>query len=208
MKKKKKWVLKKEIAKALDRVKNLLISLIIYPQPFSCYQRSDSWKMNLGVTFCQSIKEMLVWTQHNPDTCRIPLDPAKLSLYTHTLGTLYVWKLPVFKRKINLHKSTKQLDTARGKINFNEFKSSLICKTSGLLQSCIKCCQNKATHHKGQKPFCIYWGNASAISAWEMAETVDVLLCRKISLKTGSHIGEWQNSHTAKHFLLEFQVVV
>lgn len=41
-----------------------------------------------------------------------------------------------------------------------------------------------------------------------MAETVDALLCMKISLKTGSHIEECQNSHTAKHVLQEFQVVV
>lgn len=43
---------------------------------------------------------------------------------------------------------------------------------------------------------------------FQMAETVDVLLCMKMSLKTGSHIGECQSSHTTKNVLQELQVVV
>lgn len=118
------WVLRTEVGRALDRVKNLLISLIIYPQSFSCYHGSGSWKMNLGVACCQeakgqhSMKEMLSSNTAQPWYLEDPVRYSRVfPIYTDPGYLLCLEPVPVFKRKVDLHKSTIQLNTATGKIH-------------------------------------------------------------------------------------------
>lgn len=54
-----------------------------------------------------------------------------------------------------------------------------------------------ATCHKGQNSHFAF----TEETGFQVAEDVDVLLYMKINLKSGCHIGESQDSHTAKNFI-------